>query len=208
MKRLISICLLIITITSVKADEGMWLLTMLEKLDLQKKGCALTPEQIYSINKSSLKDAIIGLGEGDNPYNFFCTAELVSSQGLAFTNYHCGFDMIQKHTNLANNYIDNGFWAKNKQEELTNDGITATIVVRMIDVSDKIMPLFSLGITKKEALEDTISKISSLIEKSVSDTSHYKGSVQGFFENNQYFLFIYETYQDVRLVGADRKSVV
>ncbi|HPM13173.1 MAG TPA: S46 family peptidase [Bacteroidales bacterium] len=207
MKRLISICLLIITITSVKADEGMWLLTMLEKLDLQKKGCALTPEQIYSINKSSLKDAIIGLGEGDNPYNFFCTAELVSSQGLAFTNYHCGFDMIQKHTNLANNYIDNGFWAKNKQEELTNDGITATIVVRMIDVSDKIMPLFSLGITKKEALEDTISKISSLIEKSVSDTSHYKGSVQGFFENNQYFLFIYETYQDVRLVGAPPRSI-
>lgn len=207
MKQLFILFAFFIVLSPARADEGMWLLTMLDKLELQNKGSKLTPEQIYSINKSSLKDAIIGLGEGDSPYNFFCTAELVSSQGLAFTNYHCGFDMIQKHTNLANNYIDNGFWAKNKNEELKNDGITATIVVRMIDVSDKIMPLFMLGITNKEKLEDTIQKISAIIEKSVSDTSHFKGSVMGFFENNQYFLFVYETFQDVRLVGAPPRSI-
>ncbi|HRS20080.1 MAG TPA: S46 family peptidase, partial [Bacteroidales bacterium] len=207
MKQLLSVVLLIVLLSPAKADEGMWLLTMLDKLELQKKGCKLTPEQIYNINKSSLKDAIIGLGESDNPYNFFCTAELVSSQGLVFTNYHCGFDMIQKHTSIANNYIDNGFWAKNKNEELRNDGITATIVVRMIDVSDKIMPLYKIGITNKDKLEDTISKVSAIIEKSVSDTSHYKGSVKGFFENNQYFLFIYETFLDVRLVGAPPRSI-
>jgi hypothetical protein len=207
MKQLLSVVLLIVLLSPAKADEGMWLLTMLDKLELQKKGCKLTPEQIYNINKNSLKDAIIGLGESDNPYNFFCTAELVSSQGLVFTNYHCGFDMIQKHTSIANNYIDNGFWAKNKNEELRNDGITATIVVRMIDVSDKIMPLYKIGITNKDKLEDTISKVSAIIEKSVSDTSHYKGSVKGFFENNQYFLFIYETFLDVRLVGAPPRSI-
>ena len=95
------------------ADEGMWLLTMLDKLKIQQNGCKLTPEQIYSINNSSLKDAVLGLSESDSPSNFFCTAELVSSKGLALTNYHCGFDMIQKHTSLTNNYIDIGFWAKN-----------------------------------------------------------------------------------------------
>jgi hypothetical protein len=207
MKRLLLIFSLFALINPIHADEGMWLLTMLNKLNLQQKGCKLTPEQIYSINHSSLKDAVVGLGESDNPFNFFCTSELVSSQGLVFTNYHCGFDMIQKHTSIENNYIENGFWAKNRQEELPNDGITATIVYKMIDVSNRIMPLYALGIKDQTKLQDTIAKVSALIAKSVSDTSSYFGDVQGFFENNQFFLFVYEKFEDVRLVGAPPRAI-
>ena len=207
MKKIFVLFTLLICINPLFADEGMWLLTMLNKLNLQQKGCKLTPEQIYSINHSSLKDAVVGLGESDNPFYFFCTSELVSSQGLVFTNYHCGFDMIQKHTSIENNYIENGFWAKNRQEELPNDGITATIVYKMIDVSNRIMPLYELGIKDQAKLQDTIAKISALIAKSVSDTSSYFGDVQGFFENNQYFLFVYEKFEDVRLVGAPPRAI-
>lgn len=207
MKKLTVLFGLLICLNPLFADEGMWLLTMLQKLNLQQKGCKLTPEQIYSINHSSLKDAVVGLGEADNPFNFFCTSEIVSSQGLVFTNYHCGFDMIQKHTNITNNYIDNGFWAKNQKEELPNEGITATIVYKIIDVSDKILPLYSLKFKDASKLQDTIASISAMIAKSVSDTSSYFGDVQGFFENNQYFLFVYEKFEDVRLVGAPPRSI-
>ena len=207
MKKIFVLFTLLISLNPLFADEGMWLLTMLNKLQLQQKGCKLTPEQIYSINHSSLKDAIVGLGEAENPFNFFCTSELVSSQGLVFTNYHCGFDMIQKHTSITNNYIENGFWAKNRSEELPNDGITATIVYRMIDVSDRIMPIYSLKFKSNELLQDSIAKLSAAIAKSVSDTSSYFGDVQGFFENNQYFLFVYEKFEDVRLVGAPPRSI-
>lgn len=196
------------------ADEGMWLLTMLEKLNIQQNGCKLTPEQIYSINHSSLKDAVLGLSEADRPYSFFCTAELVSGKGLALTNYHCGFDMIQKHTSLTNNYIDNGFWAKNSDEELENEGITATRMVAMYDVTDRVLAeMKNQGDSATSALDDTALSESGLgeaikkIEKSVTDTCAYGAFVKPFFNDNQYFLFVYETYKDVRLVGAPPRTI-
>ena len=198
------------------ADEGMWLLNMLDKLNIEQKGCKLTPEQIYSINHSSLKDAILGLSESDRPYNFFCTSELVSPKGLVFTNYHCGFDMIQKHTSLTNNYIENGFWAMNQDEELPNDGVWATRVVAMYDVTDRVFAgLNSQKDTVEAEYDDDADKeitpslksVFEEIKKSVTDTCSYGASIKSFFEDNQYFLFVYETYKDVRLVGAPPRTI-
>ena len=215
MKKYIVILGLFLVTNSVFADEGMWLLSMLDKLQIEQKGCKLTPEQIYSINHSSLKDAVLGLSESDRQYNFFCTSELVSPQGLLFTNYHCGFDMIQKHTSITNNYIDNGFWAMNQSEELPNEGILATRVVAMYDVTDRVLA------GKKEQTDTSVvydddnemeipSSSKSIFEQivaSVTDTCAYGASVKSFFEGNQYFLFIYETFKDVRLVGAPPRSI-
>lgn len=217
MKKYLVILGLFLVTNSVFADEGMWLLNMLDKLNIQQKGCKLTPEQIYSINHSSLKDAVLGLSESDRQYNFFCTSELVSPKGLLFTNYHCGFDMIQKHTSITNNYIDNGFWAMNQSEELPNEGILATRVVAMYDVTERVLA----GLKEQKEIKDTavydddnekeISASSkSVFEQiiaSVTDTCSYGASVKSFFEGNQYFLFVYETFKDVRLVGAPPRSI-
>ncbi|MDR2963857.1 MAG: S46 family peptidase [Bacteroidales bacterium] len=213
MKKILCLFLISLATLSAHADEGMWLLSMLQKLGIEQKGSRLTAEQIYSINTSSLKDAILGLGGASNPLYFFCTAELVSQQGLAFTNYHCAFDMIQKHTNLTQNYIENGFWAMNQSEELPNEGITATRFVKMIDVSDRIVPLHEeFGSVQgklqgAQKLNDTIEKVVAQIEQSVTDTSAYLASVKSFFDNNQYFLMVYEVFFDVRLVGAPPRSI-
>lgn len=185
------------------ADEGMWLLSMLDKLGIEQKGCKLTPEQIYSINHSSLKDAILGLGESNRPYNFFCTSELVSDKGLLFTNYHCGFEMIQKHSSLTHNYIDNGFWAQSQSEEIPNEGVTATRMVAMYDVTDTVLAT----IKNYQKKEKGISDISDKLKKSVIDTCAYGADVVSFFNDNQYFLFVYETYKDVRLVGAPPRTI-
>ena len=206
-------------ISPIFADEGMWLLTMLDELNIQQKGCKLTPEQIYSINHSSLKDAVLGLSESDHPSNFFCTAELVSPKGLALTNYHCGFDMIQKHTSLTNNYIDNGFWAQNSDEELENEGITATRMVAMYDVTERVLAKLAKNFEPDSAYlsQDTAQAVPAgfgtpeyvmeQIEKSVTDTCSYGAMVKPFFNDNQYFLFVYETYRDVRLVGAPPRTI-
>ena len=190
-----------------RADEGMWMLTMLQQLQIEQKGSKLTPEQIYSINSSSLKDAIVGLGDKDRPFRFFCSAELVSGKGLVFTNYHCAFEMIQKHASISNDYIKHGFWAKNQSEELPAEGITASIVAQIIDVSDQIMPLYAIpGLSWRE-IQDTVAKVQRAIVESVQDTSSLKANVSAFFERNQYFLFLYEVFEDVRIVGAPPKSI-
>src|SRR5690606_24668719 len=163
--------------------------------------------EIFSLNQSSLKDAIIGLGDTDRPFRFSCSAELVSGQGLVFTNYHCAFDMIQNHTTIDNNYIDNGFWAANNSEELHAEGVTASIVSQIIDVSDQILPLYDIsGLTWKQ-IQDTIAIVSKQIVESVQDTSLLKAHVSPFFERNQYFMFVYHVYEDVRIVGAPPRSI-
>ncbi|MBR4350141.1 MAG: S46 family peptidase [Bacteroidales bacterium] len=223
MKKILLVFSFALCLNPIFADEGMWLLTMLDKLGIQQKGCKLTPEQIYSINKSSLKDAVLGLANSENPYSFFCTSELVSSQGLLLTNYHCGFEMIQQHSTLTSNYMDNGFWAKNQSEELTNEGIVASRMVAMYDVTERVLEAkaaMRLGL-QDTATVDTVevgydedneeftslSSVFEAIRKSVTDTCSYGASVKSFFEGNQYFLFVYETYKDVRLVGAPPRSI-
>src|SRR6185295_16809239 len=143
----IIICLLILCAGNpqfVKADEGMWMLSLLKKLneaDMQKMGCKLTADQIYDINNSSLKDAFVSLGG-------FCTGQLISKDGLLITNHHCGLEAVQEHSSSEHDYLTNGFWAKTHEEELSNPGLFAKFLVRMEDVTDKV----------KKELSDTLSE--------------------------------------------------
>jgi hypothetical protein len=205
MKKFFYLSLLsILSFFTVKADEGMWLYTMLDKLHIETKGCRLTADQIYSINHSSLKDGIVGLAFSSDPTQFFCSAELVSSNGLVLTNHHCGFEMIQKHSNLSSNYVRDGFWAKTYNEELQNQGITASILVSILDVTDSILP--QVAKTKLSERDDQIDSITSAIEKRYKKKGE-SAAITDFFDGNAYYLFIYKTYSDIRLVGAPPESI-
>lgn len=184
------------------ADEGMWLPIFIERLnyiDMQKMGLKLTAEEIYSINNSSLKDAIVNLGG-------FCTAEVISAEGLIITNHHCGYDAIQKHSSVDHDYLTDGFWAMNKNEELQNEGLTATFLIRIENVTEKVLSEVS-DTMSESARSKVIKKIIGKIEDKAAKDSDYDADVRSFFNGNEYYLFIYETYKDVRLVGAPPSSI-
>lgn len=194
---------------SMQADEGMWLLNLLKKMNyekMQEMGLQLSPEDIYSINQSSVKDAVVGLGTQGQNFNFSCTAELVSPQGLMFTNHHCGYSEIQEHSSTEHNYVDDGFWAYSKEEELPNPGKTATFLVRMEDVTDQIVPFLTEEMTEEER-ETKIKELSETIADNATKDSHYNATVKDFFKGNQFFLVVYETFLDVRLVGAPPSAI-
>ena len=148
---------------TVRADEGMWLLSLIGKNYEQMKaqGFRLTPEDIYNINRSSLKDAVVGLGNAGSSFWHFCSGELISGEGLFSTNHHCGFGMIQSHSSVEHDYLRDGFWAYKKSDELPNEGITAQILVRMEDVTNKIVPHLNDDMTESERQNviDSIGKI-------------------------------------------------
>jgi hypothetical protein len=199
----------LLSFSNVKADEGMWLLSLLKKqnvAEMQQMGLKLTGDDIYNINNSSLKDAIVGLGSEGRPFRHFCTGEIISDQGLFLTNHHCGFGAIQSHSTTEHNYLEDGFWAYSKNEELTNPGITASILIRMADVTDQIAPKLNEKMTDEERYE-TIDKIAKEIEKKAEEGTEYKANVKSMFEGNQFFLFVYVIYKDVRLVGAPPQSM-
>ncbi|MHC1706482.1 MAG: S46 family peptidase [Bacteroidales bacterium] len=187
----------------VRADEGMWLPMFVDRLnyvDMQKMGLRLTAEEIYSINHSSLKDAIIQFGRG-------CTGEIVSDQGLVFTNHHCGYGRIQAHSTIEHDYLTNGFWAMNLNEELPNDGLTATFLVRMEDVTQKVLAEIKPGMTEEERAKK-VKEISGKIEtEAKGNVSYYNAVVRSFYQGNEFYLFLYEVYNDVRLVGAPPSSI-
>ncbi|MDO5760042.1 MAG: S46 family peptidase [Bacteroidota bacterium] len=186
----------------LKADEGMWLLMYLDKQtykDMKSKGLKLTPKQIYDINKASLKDAIIQFGRG-------CTGEIVSDQGLILTNHHCGYSWIQSHSTIDHDYLSNGFWAYNKGEELPNPGLTAKFFIRMEDVTDKVLEGITDNTSESERL-DIVRKNSKKIIESTTKGTTYSAEVSTMFNGNQYILFVYEIYKDVRLVGAPPQSI-
>ncbi|HNQ82106.1 MAG TPA: S46 family peptidase, partial [Bacteroidales bacterium] len=194
---------------SLRADEGMWLPIFVERLnyvDMQKMGLHLTAEEIYSINNSSLKDAIVGLGNGSQPGGFFCTAEVVSSQGLLFTNHHCGYDIIQKHSSIEHDYLNDGFWAMSKEEELPNEDLSATFFVRMEDVTDSIVPFLSDTMSASKRSEK-VREITARLKKAANPDKKYFVNVTSFFNGNEYYLFVYEVYTDVRLVGAPPSAI-
>lgn len=195
--------------TQVKADEGMWIPMLLEKYnieDMQKAGFKLSAADIYNINEACLKDAVIGLGREDRPFHHFCTGELISNEGLIVTNYHCGYSAIQNHSTLEHNYLKDGFWAMSRDEELVNEGITASFLIRMEDVTKQVLD----SITNETKEEDRLKMIAKRIKK-IQDTtekdSDYRASVKAFFNGNQYFLSVYEIYKDVRLVGAPPSAI-
>lgn len=181
----------------IRADEGMWLPYLLKQMneaDMKKNGLKIPAEEIYSINKSSLKDAVVHFGGG-------CTAELISDKGLLLTNHHCGYGQIAAHSTVEKDYLTNGFWAMNQGEELACPGLTATIIIRMEDVTSKITEGIKLEMTERE--KDSIKLINiTKVEKEGRNGTHYESFVRPFFYGNQYILFITETFRDVRMVGA------
>jgi len=191
------------------ADEGMWLPMFVERLnyvDMQKEGLKLTAEELYSINNSSLKDAVVGLSGGATPNGYFCTGEIVSDQGLLFTNHHCGYDKIQEHSNLENDYLTNGFWAMNKSEELPNDGLSVSFLIRMENVTDSCLAIVSDTMTAEER-SAAIRKVTTRLKKAASESDRYHVVVKSFFEGNEYYLFVYEVFTDVRLVGTPPSAI-
>jgi uncharacterized protein (DUF4415 family) len=201
-KRFLLALVLFFTILFSSANEGMWLPQLLEKLnekEMKSLGMKISAKDIYSINNGSLKDAIVSFGG-------FCTGEVISSKGLVLTNHHCGFDAIQNHSTLEHNYIRDGFWAKNKAEEIANPGLFVTFIVRIDDVSKQVLAGVNPTMTESERQSQTDKNIAGL-RKIVKKESYQDVLIRGFFENNQYYLFVTETYRDIRLVGAPPSAV-
>ena len=204
MKKQSLLLVLIISLVSgtARADEGMWIPLLIEKYNIrimQENGFKLTAEDIYSINKASMKDAVVLFGSG-------CTGEFISDRGLILTNHHCGFGSIQNHSTLEHDYLSDGFWASTKDEELSNPGLSVTIMKYMEDVTKKVLE----GVTedmdaeKREALINA--KITAINAEAVRGT-HYNSMVMPFFLGNQYFLIVNEVFRDVRLVGAPPSAI-
>ncbi|MBN1117751.1 MAG: S46 family peptidase [Bacteroidales bacterium] len=193
--------LIVISITAV-AKEGMWLPLMVDQMsyeDLKNRGFKLTADEIYSVNQASLTDAVVIFGGG-------CTGEVISRDGLILTNHHCGFGSIQRHSSVENNYIQNGFWAMNKNEELPNSQLSVKFLVSMQGFTGKVMADIEKDISYVEKMALIKAKIENL-EKSIEDTSAYQASIEGFYENNEFYLFMYNEYMDIRLVGAPPESI-
>ena len=208
MKRVFIIVFALLSASIARADEGMWLLSLLGKNieQMQAQGCKLTAEDIYSVNQASLKDAIVGLGKVESPFWHFCSGEIISDKGLVLTNHHCGFDVIQKHSTLEHDYLTNGFWAYKHSDELPNPGITASILQRMADVTDQVNAVLNDNMTEEERAE-AIERISAQIVAKAVQGTDLRAQVKDMFEGNQFFLLVYKIYQDVRLVGAPPQSM-
>jgi hypothetical protein len=201
--RFLFVALFILIIGRTSADEGMWLPSLVQKLnikEMQLKGCTLTADQIYSINNSSIKDAIVALDYGS------CTAELISPNGLMLTNHHCGFGEIQAHSSVEHNYLEDGFWAETYKDELPNPGKKVSFLIRIEDVTDRFMDKLDCDMDE-ETRNSRIFEISSEIKDEAIGNTQYEARIKSMFQSNQYFLFVYETFKDVRLVGAPPRSV-
>lgn len=202
LKRLFTGVLLTISTLAVRADEGMWLPILLEQLnieDMQARGFKLTAEDIYSVNKSSMKDAVVLFGGG-------CTGEMISSEGLLLTNHHCGFSSINDLSTLENNYLRDGFWAKNKSEEIPAPGLKVTFIISMHDVTDSILNFVTPQMDEATRAATIKQRISAL-ETAYKKGTHYDVFVRAFYYGNAYYLFVTETFTDIRLVGAPPASV-
>ncbi len=187
---------------SAIADEGMWIPLLVEKYNIklmQERGFRLSADDIYSVNKACMKDAVVQFGGG-------CTGEVISGEGLLITNHHCGYGQILQHSTVLNDYLTNGFWAKSKKEELPNPGLTVTFLKKMEDVTDKVLK----GITDKMDQTEKDKLIESNIKELTSGAATEPGFsavVKPFYMGQQYFLFVNETFRDVRLVGAPPSAI-
>ena len=203
MKKLLTLLALVsISLTAV-ADEGMWLLPYIKKMnskDMKARGCKLKAEDIYSAEKSSLKDAIVIFGNG-------CTGEIVSEQGLLFTNHHCGYDAIQKLSSVEHDYLADGFWANNNAEELPAEGLSVRFVRHIFDVTADIVGNIPSTASNTEYMNTADQNKKALIAKLEAEYPGMQIIIPGFFGNNQFFAFVYEVYPDVRLVGTPPSSI-
>ena len=195
MRKLIAALLILLFLPGVRADEGMWVPSLLKAKnanELKERGLKIPVDEIWSENKPAIKDAIVHFGGG-------CTAEVISYKGLILTNHHCGYSQIQSHSTVENDYLKNGFWAMNHQEELPNPGLTASFIIDMKDVTDQVL--------KGGKSEAQIRKTSQQIINDATKGTHYEGEVRAFNYGNSYFLILTETFKDVRLVGAPPSSI-
>ncbi len=202
MKKLILFLTMSLMVMPARADEGMWFLMFIERLnhrDMQKMGLQLTAEEIYSVNNSSLKDAIVQFNGG-------CTAEIVSKDGLVLTNHHCGYDIIAELSTAEQNYLKNGFWAPNRPAELKPKSLYVRFFVRMDDVSKRILSKVNDNMSEAER-EAAINKEIAAIQKENDGGGKYTVSVRPFFQGNEYYYFVYQDFHDVRLVGTPEESI-
>lgn len=187
--------------TSLRADEGMWIPLLINKnmAEMNKLGLQLTAEDIYDINHSSIKDAIIIFGGG-------CTGEIVSPEGLILTNHHCGYGSIQQVSTPENNYLDNGFWAMNKGEEIAVEDLKVQFLQYMKDVTAESLNGVTNDLTESQRDSVIDANITIIIEEATKDTK-FKGIVESFYGGNEYYLFVYELYTDIRLVGTPPEAI-
>ena len=199
MKKLFTVFFIsvILSVFNTRADEGMWLLPLIEKLNIGRMtelGLKLSAEDIYSINKASIKDAVVIFGRG-------CTGEIVSSEGLLLTNHHCGYGEIQAHSSVEHDYLKDGFWAMTREQELPNPDLSVTFLLSIEDVTDKVLASVKPGMNEAER-SSAVNEARSMIENTVGGGSSIRATVSSFYGGNQFYLLVYEVYTDVRLVGA------
>ena len=200
---LITILSLIASTTfKVYADEGMWLPSLISQRisDMQEKGFRLSAEDIYSINQASLKDAVVLFGRG-------CTGELVSPEGLLLTNHHCGYGQIQKHSSVEHDYLRDGFWAMSREEELPNKGLTVSFLERMEDVTELVLKGHQQEMSENQRAELIKRNSDAIIAEAIKEGKGFRAIVESLYYGNQYFLFVYKEFSDIRLVGAPPSSI-
>jgi len=199
---LLAILMLVFIVDINRAGEGMWIPLLLKQLnesEMQMMGMKITAEDIYSINHSGMKDAIVRFGGG-------CTGVIVSGQGLLLTNHHCGYGSIHRHSTLENDYLTDGFWAMSLNDELPNPGLTVMFIVRMEDVTQQILQGVSDTMTEAERAARIDENSTKIVDVAVEGT-HYDAVVKPFYYGNEYYLFITETFKDIRLVGAPPSNI-
>ena len=201
-RKLLFLALFLTAIQPLRADEGMWLPALISQriADMQAKGFKLSAEDVYSVNQASLKDAVVLFGGG-------CTGEIVSDEGLLFTNHHCGYSYIQRHSSVEHDYLKDGFWAMNRKEELPNPGLSVSFLERMEDVTGQVLKGYDSSMS--EAQRDSVVRANSavLTRAATAEGKGLRASVEALYYGNQYFLFVFRVYRDVRLVGAPPSSI-
>ncbi len=203
-------CALLLSAATMRADEGMWLLPLIQKMNadaLKERGCRLTPEQIYSINNTSLKDAVVHFGGG-------CTGEIISDQGLLVTNHHCGYSYIQALSTPEHNYLENGWWAMKSSEEMPAEGLSVTFLQSMTDVTDYLQKVYDKALKQNKKAADAEQQAQAAVgeareqlrKQAEEENPHCRANVTSFYNNNVYYLIVSKTYTDVRFVGAPPRS--
>ncbi len=200
--KVLLLSVLLVSSSLAKADEGMWLLPLLQKYNIatmQSMGLELSAEDLYSINNTSLKDAIVIFGGG-------CTGEIISDKGLILTNHHCGYGAIQSHSSTEHDYLKDGFWAMSMDEEIPTPGLSVTFLARIEDVTDKVTKSVKSKMTEEERSKE-IEEAAKEIEKEATEGNHYMATVRSYYGGNKYYLLVYERFTDVRMVGAPPSSI-
>ncbi len=203
MKKIIFLFVLLVAAgPALRADEGMWLPSeiILKIKDMQAKGFKLTAEDIYSINNSSLKDAVVHFGGG-------CTGEIISNEGLLITNHHCGFGQIQSHSSVEHDYLRDGFWAMTREQELPNPGLTVSFLEYMKDVTDDVLKGYKEGMPEAKRIEIVAKNSKAIEEKAAKEGKSLRATVKPLYYGNQYYLYVFKVFTDVRLVGAPPSSI-